>query len=80
MGVRSCAARAAGETLALDAEWEVIGTVGHSEHLHVRGNIYRADLTIEPVAGAWKITGFNLTDVNRQTAGEIIPGDGSSAD
>ena len=61
-----------GETFNIDAEWEVIGTVGHSEHLHVRGNTYRANLTIRPVEGAWKITGFELTDVDRQTAGELL--------
>ena len=61
-----------GETFRIDAQWEVIGTVGHSEHLHVRGNTYRANLTIAPVDGAWKITGFELTDVDRQTAGELV--------
>lgn len=61
-----------GDTFRVDAQWEVIGTVGHSEHLHVRGNTYRADLTIAPVAGAWKITDFKLTDVDRQTAGEVM--------
>jgi hypothetical protein len=61
-----------GETFRLDAQWEVIGTVGHSEHLHVRGNTYRANLTIAPVEGAWRITDFELTDVDRQTAGELV--------
>lgn len=61
-----------GETFQLDAAWEVIGTVGHSEHLHVRGNTYRANLTVAPAQGAWRITDFELTDVDRQTAGEFI--------
>lgn len=60
------------ETLLVAAQWEVIGTVGHSEHLHVRGNTYSATLTIAPVDGAWKITDFELTDVDRQTAGELM--------
>ena len=64
--------RQSGEALHLEAEWQVIGTVGHSEHLHVRGNTYRANLTIAPVDGAWKITDFELTDVDRQTAGEFV--------
>ncbi len=64
--------RQSGETFRLDAQWEVIGSVGHSEHLHVRGNTYSANLTIAPVEGAWKITDFELTDVNRQTAGEFV--------
>ncbi len=63
----------AGETLAIDASWQVIGTVGHAEHLHVRGNTYSADLVVSPVEGAWRITGFELLDVNRDAAGETFP-------
>jgi hypothetical protein len=59
-----------GETFALDAHWQVIGTVGHSEHIHVRGNAYRADLALAPVAGAWKIVDFALREVDRTSAGE----------
>ena len=59
-------------SLAIDAAWQVIGTVGHSEHLHVRGNTYSADLTVAPVEGAWRITEFDLLDVNRDTAGETF--------
>jgi len=59
-------------TLEFDASWQVIGTVGHSEHLHVRGNTYSADLTVAPVEGAWRITDFELRDVNRNTAGETF--------
>ncbi len=59
--------------LVIDASWQVIGTVGHSEHLHVRGNTYSADLTVAPVEGAWRITDFELLDVNRDTAGETFP-------
>ncbi len=60
-------------SLIIDASWQVIGTVGHSEHLHVRGNTYRADLTVSPVDDAWRITDFELLDVNRDTAGEFVP-------
>lgn len=59
--------------LLIDASWQVIGTVGHAEHLHVRGNTYSADLTVTPVEGAWKIIGFELRDVNRDMAGETFP-------
>lgn len=58
--------------LRIDASWQVIGTVGHSEHMHVRGNTYSADLTVAPVDGAWRITDFTLLDVNRDTAGETF--------
>lgn len=60
------------DALVIDATWQVIGTVGHAEHLHVRGNTYSADLTVSPVAAAWKITGFELLDVNRDAAGETF--------
>ena len=59
-------------TLVIDATWQVIGTVGHAEHLHVRGNTYSADLTVSPVDGAWRITEFELLDVNRDAAGETF--------
>lgn len=59
-------------TLKIDASWQVIGTVGHAEHLHVRGNTYSADLTVAPVEGAWRITEFALLDVNRDAAGETF--------
>ena len=62
-----------GATLLIDATWQVIGTVGHAEHLHVRGNSYSADLTVTPVEGAWRITDFDLREVNRDTAGETFP-------
>ena len=58
--------------LKIDASWQVIGTVGHAEHLHVRGNTYSADLTVAPVGEAWRITDFELRDVNRDTAGETF--------
>lgn len=61
-----------GPSLAIDASWQVIGTVGHAEHLHVRGNTYSADLSVAPVDGAWRITDFELLDVNRDAAGETF--------
>lgn len=61
-----------GSFLAIDASWQVIGTVGHAEHLHVRGNTYSADLSVAPVDGAWRITDFELLEVNRDAAGETF--------
>lgn len=60
------------DVLVIDASWQVIGTVGHAEHLHVRGATYSADLTIAPIDDAWKITDFELLNVNRDTAGETF--------
>lgn len=59
------------DTVEMAARWRVLGTVGHAEHLHVRGNAYAADLTLEPVEGAWRLTGFALTDVDRTGAGTL---------
>lgn len=64
--------RRAGDRLHMDARWRVIGTVGHAEHMHVRGNIYAADFLVEPVAGAWRFTEFTLRDVDRTGAGETF--------
>ncbi|MDJ0992482.1 MAG: hypothetical protein QNI90_02825 [Dinoroseobacter sp.] len=72
MRLTKASSQQSGDTFLLDAQWEVIGTVGHSEHIHVRGNTYSANLTIMPVEGAWKITDFELTDVDRQMAGEFM--------
>lgn len=68
--------------LAIDASWQVIGTVGHAEHLHVRGNTYSADLTVSPVEGAWRITDFTLREVSRDAAGEtfLAPPDAPEAE
>lgn len=60
-------------SLQIDASWQVIGTVGHAEHMHVRGNTYSAELTVSPVDTAWRITDFELLDVNRDAAGEMFP-------
>ena len=59
--------------VTLDAKWRVLGTVGHAEHMHVRGNAYSATLTLEPVDGAWRLTGFQLNDVDRTDAGGLQP-------
>ncbi|MEO0638055.1 MAG: hypothetical protein AAFY73_15645 [Pseudomonadota bacterium] len=61
------------QSLVFDASWQVIGTVGHAEHMHVRGNTYSADLTVAPIDGAWRITDFELLDVSRDAAGETFP-------
>jgi hypothetical protein len=45
--------------------WRVVGSIGHWGHVHDRVNRYEADLTISPIGGSWKITGFELRDVVR---------------
>ncbi len=42
--------------------WNVAGSVGHWGHVHGRTNQYRADLSIEPVSGAWKLVALDLIE------------------
>ncbi len=51
--------------LALDATWTAFGQVGHWGHVHFRRNRYEAVLTLEPVKGAWKLTGLDITNEER---------------
>ena len=73
MELLGLAARTEGDLVTMDAKWRVLGTVGHAEHMHVRGNVYSAALTLEPVDGAWRLTGFELKDVDRTDAGGMQP-------
>ena len=61
-----------GAMLSVNATWRVLGTVGHAEHMHVRGNVYSAALTLAPTAAGWRITGFELVDVDRSDAGTMV--------
>ena len=47
------------------ARWTATGTVGHWGHIHIRKNRYEANITVEPVDGAWKITGLELLEEKR---------------
>ena len=42
-----------------------MGSVGHRGHIHIRKNQYEADIAVEPVDGAWKITGLELPEEKR---------------
>lgn len=63
--------REEGGAVRADVRWAVLGEVGHAEHTHMRGNAYGADLLFEPAGGAWRLTGFELTDVDRSEAGTL---------
>ncbi|MGI9245035.1 MAG: hypothetical protein ACR2RV_29800, partial [Verrucomicrobiales bacterium] len=54
-----------GDGFAVEADWVVGGSVGHWGHIHQRRNRYQADLTVEPVAGEWKITEMEVTSEER---------------
>ena len=51
--------------LLFHAKWTAMGTVGHWGHIHMRKNQYDANITVEPVDGAWKITGLELLEEKR---------------
>jgi len=51
--------------LKFHANWTAAGTVGHWGHIHSRKNQYEAKITVEPVDGAWKITGLDLMEEKR---------------
>ncbi len=72
MELINLSSRGSGTTVRWGAKWRVVGTVGHATHLHVRGNTYAANLTLEPVDGAWRMTAFDLTDVDRSDAGTLV--------
>lgn len=47
------------------AKWNVSGSVGHWGHIHQRVNQYEADLTLQVLDGAWKITSLNVLQEER---------------
>jgi len=59
--------RVEGHTLKLlfRTQWTASGSVGHWGHIHIRKNLYDANITVEPVDGAWKITGLELLEEKR---------------
>jgi len=51
--------------LKFHANWTAAGTVGHWGHIHSRKNQYEANIIVNPVEGAWKITGLDLMEEKR---------------
>ena len=51
--------------LLFHARWTAMGSVGHWGHIHMRKNQYEANISVEPVDGAWKITGLELLEEKR---------------
>ena len=58
-------APAGGGAFTARATWQVGGSVGHWGHLHQRRNRYRADLTVAPVDGAWRLTRVEILEEER---------------
>jgi hypothetical protein len=51
--------------LLFHAKWTAMGSVGHWGHIHFRKNQYEANIIVEPLDGAWKITGLELLEEKR---------------
>ena len=58
------------------ASWNVHGSVGHWGHVHQRVNRYDAELTVEVIDGAWKITELDVLQEERLPT---TPSPGTSA-
>ena len=50
------------------ATWNVAGSVGHWGHVHQRVNQYEAELTVQVVDGAWRITDLEVLQEERLLA------------
>ena len=61
------AERADGDGLAyrIRGNWTATGTVGHWGHIHMRENLYDAEIRVEAVDGKWKITGLEIIEEKR---------------
>ena len=50
------------------ATWNVAGSVGHWGHVHQRMNQYEAELTVQVIDGAWRITDLEVLQEERLLA------------
>jgi hypothetical protein len=63
--------------VVMEADWQVLGTVGHAEHQHQRGNSYAATVTFALLGEGFRVTGFDLRDVRRDpNAGDVYEAPG----
>ena len=54
-----------GTGFTTEARWNVTGSVGHWGHIHQRINQYRAEVTVESIDNAWRITGLEVLEEER---------------
>ena len=54
------AERSDGGGFVATTTWNVSGSVGHWGHIHQRRNQYRAELSVSPVNGVWKLVGLEI--------------------
>ena len=53
------------DVLTIEARWNVAGSVGHWGHVHQRSNAYHANMTIEVMDEAWKLSGLEILQEER---------------
>lgn len=66
--VDGVSALADGSGFIAKGQWTAFGRVGHWGHMHQRINKYKANMTVEPVDGAWKLTGLEVLEEVRDFA------------
>ena len=54
-----------GGALTVVANWDVYGSIYHSQHVHYRCNTYRAEVTLVPADRYWKMSRIQLMDQQR---------------
>ena len=59
------AERTDGGAFRANATWTVSGSVGHWGHVHQRRNRVRAELSVAPVDGDWKLIDLDLIEEER---------------
>ena len=67
-GIEMLETRLAGDDddgFTVEARWNVAGSVGHWGHIHQRSNGYHANITVEDIDGAWKLTGLEILQEER---------------
>lgn len=63
--LNECSAQRSGEQIEAEVDWTAFGNVSHFGHEHARRNGYRAQLTIEPRNGVWKIVKIDILEETR---------------
>lgn len=53
------------DIMTIEARWNVAGSVGHWGHIHQRTNAYHANISIQVVEGAWKLSGLEILQEER---------------
>ena len=51
--------------------WEVLSVIESETHDHIRRNIYQAEVLLEPVGGAWRLTEVDLSKQHREITDDV---------